>query len=257
MLRIMTLNLRFDSVEDGPNSWEFRRDAAFETINDYSPDLLGTQEGLPHQIEYLESRLEGYRVYAPGRSLKDAPQLPTILYREELLEPIEGGEFWLSQTPHVPMSRSWGSKWPRMAAYGLFRMGGETLTFLVTHLDNISAMARIKGARMILEFLKKRKGPVVVAGDMNEAPGLGVYRLFTCDPLGLVDPWDVLGMPSGKDSYTFHGFTGHPECARIDWILFSRNFTPRACFLIRESRQGRYPSDHFPVVADADFGEPR
>ncbi len=43
---------------------------------------------------------------------------------------------------------------------------------------------------------------------------------------------------------------------RIDWILVGRGFTARSIEKSLFQREGRYPSDHFPVVAELELEAP-
>ncbi|MDB5296769.1 MAG: exodeoxyribonuclease, partial [Phycisphaerales bacterium] len=49
---------------------------------------------------------------------------------------------------------------------------------------------------------------------------------------------------------TFHAFGGKTDGPRIDWILCSPEWTPVAAGIVRTSKDGRYPSDHFPITTE-------
>ena len=65
-LKIMTCNLKFASPDYKP-SWEVRREMQVELIRKYNPDIIGTQEGLKEQIDYLADQLPEYMVIGEGR----------------------------------------------------------------------------------------------------------------------------------------------------------------------------------------------
>lgn len=71
MMRIMTFNLRFENDQDGSNAWNYRRHWVVKLIEQYSPDILGTQEGRLSQLDYLEERLSGYGMHTASRVLDD------------------------------------------------------------------------------------------------------------------------------------------------------------------------------------------
>jgi len=52
---------------------------------------------------------------------------------------------------------------------------------------------------------------------------------------------------------TFHVFTGQGIRGRIDWILVSPEVKIKKVFLIKDKPDGRYPSDHFPVMASLEI----
>src|SRR4051812_6573848 len=66
-LRVMSFNVRFGTALDGGNSWPFRRELLFKTIEAFGPDLLGTQEVLAFQGRQLHERLKGYDIVGVGR----------------------------------------------------------------------------------------------------------------------------------------------------------------------------------------------
>jgi endonuclease/exonuclease/phosphatase family metal-dependent hydrolase len=253
-MRLMTFNLRFATPADGPNEWEFRKDLVVQVIGKHLPDLLGTQEGTVPQLRYLEEHLTGYRPLTAHRRVDPTCQYPTIFYRDDRFEVEESSEFWLSETPQVHRSLSWGSAFPRMVTYGLFREQGraEWFYFINTHLDHVSEAARREGARMIREFFFPRGRPMILAGDFNEPPDDPVYREFIGAGSPLQDTWRQVH-PPGEEGTTQHGFDGRPRGSRIDWILTTPPFVVRRAAMVTDHQEGRYPSDHFPYEAEVEY----
>ncbi|MBM4293619.1 MAG: endonuclease/exonuclease/phosphatase family protein [Deltaproteobacteria bacterium] len=252
MLRIMTFNLRFANPADGPNEWRHRKELVVDIILNRSPALLSTQEGTVPQLEYLAERLPGYLPLIEHREVDRTCQYPTIYYRAGSFQVKYSGEFWLSHTPGVHRSSSWGSAFPRMATFGLFQVDGREFYFVDTHLDHISAEARLQGARMIREHFFPLNKPIILAGDFNEPPEGPVYRELMGASSPLQDTWRALH-PAGEEAPTQHQFDGRPRGARIDWILVSPPFRPRGAEIITDHRDKRYPSDHFPYLAEVDY----
>jgi len=252
-MRVLTFNLRFANPEDGSNRWEYRRELVVETILSLNPDLVGTQEGTVPQLEYLTGQLPGYLPLVAHRQVDPTCQYPTIFYRRGL-KVRDSGEFWLSETPHVHRSVSWDSAFPRLVTYGLFQQAGRDLWFYFsnTHLDHISSRARLHGARLIREFFLEKKEPLILAGDFNEPPDGAVFQEFTGSGGGLLDTWRALH-PPGQDSPTQHNFYGQPRGHRIDWILFTPPFRVTKAEVVEYNNAGRYPSDHFPYVAEVEY----
>ena len=253
-MRLMTFNLRFATPQDGPDAWEFRKEMVVEVIGSHRPDLLGTQEGTVPQLRYLEDHLTGYRPLTAHRPVDPTCQYPTIFYREERLEVEESNEFWLSETPQVHRSLSWGSAFPRMVTYGRFREKGraERFYFINTHLDHISEAARREGARMIREFFFPLHLPLILVGDFNESPDETVYRKFIGGDSPLQDTWRQVHPPE-EEPTTEHGFDGRPRGSRIDWILTTPPFVVRRVAIVTDNQEGRYPSDHFPYEAEVEY----
>lgn len=251
----MTFNLRFENDRDGPNGWEFRKDLVIQLIDRYAPSILGTQEGTCSQIWYLRDHLPEYHLHAPDRVYDDTCQYPTLFVRKSDFAILEGGEFWLSQTPHIHRSKDWDSAFPRMMSFGKLKSlaSGRVLSVSVTHLDHMSSHARYEQAKIIVEWLRRQTGAIILMGDFNDTPESPVHNLLVGQETGLRDTWHALGRDEGYDSYTHHGFTGIPGKGRLDWILKSSHIRVRDAFIIHDHWKGRFPSDHFPYIVDADL----
>lgn len=250
----MTFNLRFATPLDGSNEWEFRKELVARIILDHQPDLLGTQEGTVPQLTFLESHLSGYLPLTGHRQVDPTCQYPTIFYRGGHFAVNLSGEFWLSETPQVHRSTSWSSAFPRMVTYGFFQEAGreEWFCFANTHLDHISGMARLNGARMIREYFFPLNQPLILAGDFNEPPDGPVYQELMDGEGFLQDSWRAIH-PPGDEAATHHGFDGRPRGSRIDWILTSVPFKVKKVGIITDNMDGRYPSDHFPYEVEVDY----
>jgi endonuclease/exonuclease/phosphatase family metal-dependent hydrolase len=56
--------------------------------------------------------------------------------------------------------------------------------------------------------------------------------------------------PAEPEAGTFNAFTmGTTTGPKIDYVLVQPGTTVLAASIVRASRDGRYPSDHFPVTA--------
>ncbi|MDO9265134.1 MAG: endonuclease/exonuclease/phosphatase family protein, partial [Desulfosalsimonadaceae bacterium] len=166
-MRVMTFNLRFENEDDGGNAWACRRDMVVEIINRYRPDVLGTQEGKWSQIHYLAEQLPDYEPFLPGREPDPVIQCPTLFFRKQAVAVLNGGEFWLSETPEVHLSKSWDSAFPRMMSWAEVRVAEcvSTIIAAVTHLDHMGPVARLEQARIIAGWSARQTAPIVLMGD--------------------------------------------------------------------------------------------
>lgn len=252
-LRVMTFNVRLGTADDGPNRWDLRRDLMVSTIAQLHPDLFGTQELYAFQGDYLVSKLPEYRWFGLGRLGDDRDEHMGVFYRADRLRVLQSGNFWLSDTPQKPGSISWGHPYPRMVTWALFQQitNGRRFYYYNTHFPyrDRDEAARTKAAREILARLQALPSdiPIVLTGDFNSAPDRPDHVL-----LGklLQDAWLHADTHSGPAA-TFHNFTGTPD-RRIDWILY-RGFHARDVQTVTTRQDGRYPSDHFPVVAELEW----
>ncbi|UCG13423.1 MAG: endonuclease/exonuclease/phosphatase family protein [Deltaproteobacteria bacterium] len=254
-MRFMSVNLRFENDFDGENHWTLRRDLLAKTILKYKPQVVGTQEGKPTQLAFLEDALQGYRMSADTRHWDGSCQYPTLYYVDDYFVLLEGSEFWLSETPGTHMSKNWDSAFPRMLSYALLetKQTGKRLWAAVTHLDHVSEWARIEGAKLIRDWATELKAPAVLLGDFNDVPGSHVHRILSQPGGPFTDSWEAMGRKEHRGSYTQHGFTGVPGIGRIDWILVTSDFRVMDGAVVHDHEDGRYPSDHFPYYADLEL----
>ncbi len=266
-LKIMTYNLKFADPNFKP-VWEIRRDMQVDLINKYSPDVLGTQEGLKEQIDYLMDHLPNYVAIGEGRKGGDDDEHMAIFYRRDRLRLREMGSFQLSDTP--ARLGSGPSVNPRMVTWARFAFINRPAAgqksphpsdyrdhwedtkefyvfnthFFVGRMDR----AKLNSARLILEKISAldRFGewiddrPVFLAGDFNSRPDSDVYRTFIGD---------------GKSGDLQHLKDSLPGGQGIDWILYKGDdVTVTSHQSIDYKVGGQQPSDHQPVLAEFSIG---
>ena len=66
-VKVMSFNIRYGAAKDGENHWDKRRAFLAATIKAFAPDLLGTQETLAFQRDYLAGKLSGHQAFGVGR----------------------------------------------------------------------------------------------------------------------------------------------------------------------------------------------
>jgi endonuclease/exonuclease/phosphatase family metal-dependent hydrolase len=252
-LRVMTFNLRYASATP-PNAWSQRRPVMRECIRKLAPDVIGTQEGLYSQLKDLAADLRRYGWIGTGRDGGSRGEFMAIFYRQERFEPMEYDHFWLSDTPNVIGSSTWGNSNRRMVTWVRFldRGAGREFYFFNTHLDHQVQLAREKSAALIRQRVADLplRLPVILVGDFNARAGDNrAYDILTGDQF-LMDAWLMGKVRRNEGISTFHNFEGpKPGGIRIDWILMSCGFDVEASEIVTYSRHGQFPSDHFPVVA--------
>src|SRR5207248_3937564 len=135
-----SFNLRVPFALDTFNHWQFRKPLVTETIQEFNPDLLGTQECLHQQAEYLENEMPQYTFIGVGRNDgKESGEMAGMFFKTSKFMEIDHGHFWLSETPSTPGSKSWGTAYTRMCSWVKLRpkAGGETFCWFNTHFDNM------------------------------------------------------------------------------------------------------------------------
>jgi endonuclease/exonuclease/phosphatase family metal-dependent hydrolase len=247
-LTVMTFNLRYASPMP-PNAWWQRREAMKECIRSVNPDLFGTQEGLYGQLKDMENDLGDYAWIGLGRDGGSRGEFMAVFYRKSRFEPLEYDHFWLSDTPNVIGSATWGHTNRRMVTWVRFfdRPSNRQFYFWNTHLDHAVQPAREKGAELIRKRVEALGTmlPVILVGDFNAAAKANkAYDVLTEGGF-FNDTWQ------GEEAGTFHNFTGNAgKLGRIDWIFTrGQGVTAESTEIIRFNKAGQYPSDHFPVAA--------
>lgn len=245
-MRIMSFNIRMDTPRDNEHAWPHRIPSVREMLATFAPDVLGIQEGLPHQVQELDSWLGRYTRIGRGRRADGTDESVAVYFLKERFELLDSGHFWLSDTPDVPGSITWGHGLPRMSTWVRLReREGREWLIVNTHLDHESELARRNGARLIVDFIAKEQGTsyVVVTGDFNALPdSVAVQTMLEA---GLVDAVAA----TGDQGPTFHGYRGEGG-SRIDYVFVDHRLAVTGGGACRERFFGLFPSDHYPVYAD-------
>lgn len=250
-LRAMTFNLRAPELDDGQNGWPYRKNFAADVIRDSGADLVATQEPLIRQLNDLAAALPEFAWVGNSRFGDRLDKFNAIFYRKTALDCAQWGQFWLSGEPDRPGSNTWRLPKPRFVTWAELRnAAGERLFVFNTHFPYRSSedKQRLQSARLLAERIAAAPtdAAVIAAGDYNCGDDSAPYRLLTEQ---LDDAWKTAERRNGPRG-TAHGFHGRPSKRRIDWILYRGLIQPRSTTTVATQFEGRFPSDHFPVVAD-------
>jgi endonuclease/exonuclease/phosphatase family metal-dependent hydrolase len=252
-LTVMTYNLRFASATP-PNAWPTRRPLMRELIQQLAPDVMGTQEGVYSQLKDLASDLPEFEWIGLGREGGSRGEFMAVFYRKARLEPLAYDHFWLSDTPEVMNSASWGNTHRRMVTWVKFRdrENGNEFFLFNTHFDHQVQAAREKSADLIRKRVAalNTQLPVLLIGDFNSVAGANkAYDVLTAEKF-LTDAWLTAPEKHGEGVSTFNDFKpAEMKGERIDWILTRGDVAVERAEISTFGRDGQYPSDHFPVVA--------
>ena len=240
-MRIVSLNVRNPSFDDGENSWPSRREAFFETLRRLDPDVLCLQETYWKHSQEVMTEFSLNFAIGVAREEGEFAEMCTIFvpHRENTLRKIETWEDdrttwkteWLSETPEVQGSLGWDARCPRVMTWIDF----GSWAIINTHLDHIGLAARTNGMAQIIARADALGKPCLVTGDFNAEPDEPALRLAR--EAGFVDLADGTGP-------TFHGF-GQGPLSRIDYILARGPWRCENAWV----EKGDY-SDHWAVVAN-------
>jgi len=253
-LRVMTYNLRYAS-QTPPNAWPARRPVMKNLIASVAPDVIGTQEGLYSQLKDIASDHPAYEWIGLGRDGGSRGEFMAVFYKRARFEPVAFDHFWLSDTPEVIGSATWGHSNRRMVTWVRFRerATGREFMFWNTHLDHEVETARQKAAALIRDRLAAadRTIPLILVGDFNCAAGNSRAWEILTGEAGLTDAWPLAATRVNEGLNTFNGFQpARKDGVRIDWVLLRGKAGVSRAEIVTYSENGQNPSDHFPVVVD-------
>ncbi len=249
-VRVMSFNIRYDTAKDGDNAWDKRKAFLAETIAAFNPDLLGTQETLADQRDFLAGKLTGYAVFAAGRDDgKDAGEMAAVFYRKDRFEKLDSGHFWFSETPDRPGSKGWDSLLPRVATWVKLRdrtaPDGKPVLFLNAHLDHRGVKARLESARLIRTKVSELARLTGLHGKFGKAIdhdgggyGQAVLSRFPLDA-GTVHP--LPGMPKRETRIAFE----------VRLTIDGRDRSESACPLAHGSGRSFWQCNAVPRVSGA------
>jgi len=248
---IMSYNIRYDNTWDVENSWTIRKDKVSQILIQYAPSIIGIQEGLLSQVQYIDSCLTNYDYVGAGRDDgKEQGEFCAIYFDTTRYSVLNDSTFWLSETPDT-ISVGWDAALERICTYGLFkdRKTAEEFWVFNTHFDHMGARAREQSSGLILKMINKinlRSLPIILMGDFNSIPDSPPVNKIKTD---LSDALHISLKELQGPRGTFNGFNADlPIEKRIDYI-FTGNFKVLSYIHINDRlNNNRHISDHLPVM---------
>ena len=266
--RVMSCNVRITGLEDDApfpeRRWENRRDLCVNTILKRKPDFFCMQEVIYDSYEYFKQKCKGYTSYGfagpemdPYTSGYHFIGKNVIFFRTDRFELMDAGCYWLSDTPLVGGSMSWGTTRARHCNWVRLRdkSTGKQIRVIDTHLDHKVDEARRKQIKMVLDECSQYNPemPQVLCGDFNAgANSAPIQYIRTQD--GWKEMFESANGPA-EPGFSYHGFLGEnykpkKESRRIDFIFYRGNISVTASEFIKDHQGKMYPSDHYFLQAD-------
>ncbi len=256
--RLMSFNVRTSTAADGPDAWPLRKNILIETIERFQPTLIGFQEVREDQHDEIIARMPDYAFSGVARDDgKRKGEWSLIGFRKERFSAQNHGDFWLSEQPEVPGSKSWDAALTRICSWVRLRetATGREYVFANTHFDHRGVIARREASRVLSEQLAKIAAgvPAILTGDLNIKEDNPAYAVLVQPTLPgairWIDSYREIYPQRATDEASFHGFKGTLAGSRIDFIFHTDDFKATASAIDRFSKGGRYPSDHYAVTA--------
>ena len=233
-IRVLCYNIHHANPPSKPNVIDMN--AIANVIKQHQPDVVALQE-----IDVYTER--------SGKTLHQANELARLTgmqaYFAKAID-YGGGEYGVGILSKLPMAEIKNTQLPTAAGTNgeprtlgsvvLTLPGGKQVLFAFTHLDaQSSSTNRLLQIRKITELLNPMKMPVILAGDLNAAPGSEVIN--------------ILDSSFTRTCITGCGFTIPVEKPNktIDFIAYR----PANAFTVTEHKviDEKYASDHLPVFS--------
>lgn len=225
-----------------------RDERVITMVLNYMPDTVGFQEAAPAWMSVLKQKLGRYYNYVgEGRDGGDNGEYNPIFYRKDKFTLLEYGTKWLSDTPDS-VSRYAESSLNRIYTYAKLQRISDGAVFLHinTHFDHKSGDARLKQARVLIDFVKKNTGiPMIISGDFNSTPGAAPYNAIISG--GLASSSEVARLT--EKVYTFHNYGSSDKT--LDYIfVMPQSIIVDRYHVCNEKIKDDYASDHHPVFIE-------
>ena len=178
-LTLISYNVRQDTEGDeGPKDWSQRKGMVSGYLLRKNASVIGLQEVRHNQLLDLDKALPKHGYLGVGREDgKTRGEYSPIFYDRRVwkLDPDQNGTFWLSDTPGIANSRSWGNHHTRICTWARLIATDDpekkrAIYIYNTHWDHQSQLARFNSALLMLKKIKERthkEDPYILMGDLN------------------------------------------------------------------------------------------
>jgi len=253
-LKVTSYNIRLDARSDtGFRNWPERSTGVVAFLKEGEFSVIGLQEVLHNQLVDVQKGLPKFKQIGVGRDDgKKAGEYSAIFYDPAIwtADAKEQGTFWLSDTPEIAGSKSWGNNVVRICTWArLTGKDGKGLYVFNTHFDHQSQPSREKAAELILKRVKSRKHgkePVILMGDFNATTSNPAIVTFLKSD-------QFIDHAEGEQKLTYNFWkTGLKEGLRIDHIFTSPSIKEAEFKVLSDGDPPH--SDHHPVVLTIPTG---
>ena len=248
---IVTYNIKYDDRSTQQNSWIMRKEGMIELINSISPDILGIQEGLMHQVDYLDTNLNSFRYVGVGRDDGNKKgEFCAIYYNKNKYRLIKSSTFWLSENPSE-VSIGWDAALERICTYAQLETlnGNNKIWIFNTHFDHFGKMAREQSAKLLIKKIRNINTdgePTVVMGDFNALDNSKVIEVLKKE---FKDSMEISEKMHNGPIGTFNNFLPKQEITkRIDYIFINGMKIVSHEHVNKKLDNGNHISDHLPVL---------
>lgn len=266
-IKVMTFNVLCNGCDKPEfDPWEKRLPHLIDRIEQYDPDLWGSQELVGNSD--IETFLQAFPAYAcvTYKLARWAYADCALFYRKDRFEVLDSGQMWLSPKPTVPLAAAWKPlSVPRYVNWVYLRQKENGFRFLYvnTHFDNNGPNKEPSAVVFSETYGALAKTlPIIATGDFNTDATTQRYKNLEGGTDGLPKLEDAMHLAQKKDVIntippdtkledreTFidpahlidHIFVAGPIKKEVlRWVLDASTY----------GEQSRLPSDHPSVYAE-------
>ncbi len=263
-IKVASFNLKRDSLLaylNRQNAWSSRRNLISSIIRSSNATIVGVQELIPSMREDIKKLLStDYSIRGFGRAKSLGDEQAAIILKNDDVTVSFDKTFWLSKHPEKNGSRAYYAFFPRICTVceAYVREFDRKIRVFNTHFDHVCGMARNLSVRIILEYMhrlnQEEKLPTILMGDLNARPDSRPIRVLSENlheypEIHLTNVWNCVDTSTSQIGSTYHGFKGKTDGRPIDYIFVSDEFVVDEAYIDRTNFNGRYPSDHYPLMA--------
>ena len=283
-LVVGSYNIRNSNSGDAKNGngWERRCPVICDQVEWVGFDVFGLQEVKHNQLVDMLNDLPDYDYEGVGRDDgKQEGEYSPIFYKKERFKKLEGGTFWISETPEKVGVKGWDAALPRICSYVHLqdKVTKKRFWFFNLHMDHIGVEARREGAKLVARKITEMCGnePAFVTGDFNVDQTNEAYR--TIINTGVLQDSYTLAEKKFATTGTFNSFDSNLFTeSRIDHIFVTKHVVVNNYAVLTDGywtpnsksdkrvkgaaapqeidfspHQHRCPSDHYPIAAKITF----
>lgn len=249
-IKVISFNIRCCDDENCHSIPE-RAPRLFSILEREDADVIGFQEcQLPWEPLIKDALSDKYDSYLVHRAEAN-PESTPIYWKRERFSCEDKGVFWLSDTPDVE-SRGWDERFNcyRICNWAILcdKKEGVRFLYMNTHFG-FGDRGQCDSSRLISDRARSIASlPTVLTGDFNLKPDSPAYavltELFT----------DVNAVTLRDFTNTFHGYTSDKNLdSHIDYVFVRDGATPLDYRVLRDTFDGKYPSDHYGIVSELEI----
>jgi len=259
-INVMSFNIRYDEPKDAEQNWHNRKENVIRMLKFYDLDIIGMQEVLVSQLNYIKENLPEYGVVGVGREDgKEKGEFTPVFYKKNRFQVVKTETFWLSETPEK-VSKGWDANLERIVTWAVLKDKRTNKEFLMlnTHFDHRGKQARVESALLLkskISVLAEGR-QVILTGDFNSLPDSEAIQQ-------LVDAKDKNSLKDSKQSavvkygpdWTSGGFDTRPFDQRriIDYIFVKGIPIVNRYAVFTEKLNETCLSDHCPVFVQLEL----